>query len=161
MGTMILGDWRLQLVLVLHVGLAMALGAVIGWEREVAKRPAGLRTHMLLAAAAALLVGLGDLLVEGFSTESYGEFLRTDPIRIVEAVVTAVGFLGAGTIFRHRGNQAVVGLTTAASMLLVASIGIAVGVRQYVLAVGVTLLALLVLRGLRRFEIPNNNGDAG
>lgn len=160
MGVMILGDWRLQLVLVLHVALAMGLGAVIGYEREVAKRPAGLRTHMLLAAAAALLVGLGDLLVERFSTEPYGEFLRTDPIRIVEAVVTAVGFLGAGTIFRHRGRHAVIGLTTAASMLLVASIGIAVGVRQYVLAIGVTVLALVVLRGLRRFELPNN-GDSG
>lgn len=160
MGTMILGNWGLQLVLVLHVGLAMALGAVIGYEREVAKRPAGLRTHMLLAAAAALLVGLGDLLVERFSIEPYAEFLRADPIRIVEAVVTAVGFLGAGTIFRHRGRHAVIGLTTAASMLLVASIGIAVGVRQYVLAVGVTLLALVVLRGLRRFEIPSND-DAG
>lgn len=148
----LIGDWQLQLILLLHVALAMLLGGVVGYEREVANRPAGLRTHMLLAAAAALLVGLGDLLVERFAVEEYGAYLRADPIRIVEAVVTAVGFLGAGTIFRHRGEESIVGLTTAASMLLVASIGIAVGVRQYILAVGVTLLALLVLRGLRGIE---------
>jgi putative Mg2+ transporter-C (MgtC) family protein len=148
----LLGDWQLQLVLLAQVLLAMVLGGAVGFEREIARRPAGLRTHMLLAAASALLVGLGDPMVERFAAESYGGQLRVDPIRLVEAVVTAVAFLGAGTIFRHGGRQLVVGLTTAASMLIVAAIGIAVGLHQYVLAVGATLLTLLVLRLLRHLE---------
>ncbi|HET6631415.1 MAG TPA: MgtC/SapB family protein [Rhodanobacteraceae bacterium] len=141
-----------QLLLLGNVLLAMVLGGAIGFEREAAERPAGLRTHMLLGAAAALLVGLGDPLISYFGAQGHGVTLRVDPMRLVEAVVTAVGFLGAGTIFRHHGKQAVVGLTTAASMLMVAAIGISIGLRQYVLAVGVTVFTLLVLRILRRFE---------
>ncbi len=69
-------------------------------------------------------------------------------MRIINAVVTAVAFIGAGSIIQHARRDAVLGLTTAASMLFTASIGIAVGLRQYLLAVGVTLLALLILRVL-------------
>ena len=140
------GDWRLQLSLLGGVALAMLLGGIIGYERETRQRPAGLRTHMLIAGAAALLLGIGDLLGEHFSDEAYAQFLRVDPIRIIEAVVTAVAFIGAGTIIQHARSDAVLGLTTAASLLLTATIGITVGLRQYVLAIGVTLLALAVLR---------------
>lgn len=139
-------DWMLQLTLLARVAIAMVLGSIIGFEREARNRPAGLRTHMLIAGAAALLLGIGDLLAEHFSDETYSQLLRVDPIRIIEAVVTAVAFIGAGTIIQHTRRDAVIGLTTAASMLLTASIGIAVGLRQYVLAVGVTVLALVVLR---------------
>ena len=143
----LLGDWVLQLRLLAQVAFAALLGGVVGYEREITARPAGLRTHMLLAASAALLVALGDLLAERFTgTEGYAELVRVDPIRLIEAVVTAVAFLGAGTIFRHGGRDIVVGLTTAASMLLVAAVGITVGLGQYVLAIGAALLALLVLR---------------
>lgn len=146
-------DLGAQLVVLGSVALAMLLGGAIGYEREAAERPAGLRTHMLVASAAALLVGLGQFLIGHFAGHGYvGLNLRVDPMRLVEAVVTAVGFLGAGTIFRHGGKDMVVGLTTAASLLMVAVIGIAVGLNQYVLAVGATLLTLLVLRLLGRLE---------
>lgn len=145
----LLGDWQLQLTLLAGVAFAMLLGGVIGYEREIRHRPAGLRTHMLIAGAAALLLGIGDLVAEHFSDETYSQLLRVDPIRIIEAVVTAVAFIGAGTIIQHARHEAVLGLTTAASILLTAAVGITVGLQQYVLAIGVTVLALVVLRLLR------------
>ena len=147
----LLGDWQSQLMVLAKVVFAALLGGIVGYEREIAARPAGLRTHMLLAAAAALLVALADLLAERFAGERYMALVRVDPIRVVEAVVTGVAFLGAGTIFR-RGGDAVTGLTTAASMLLVAAVGVCVGLGQYVLALGASLLALLVLRSAQWVE---------
>lgn len=145
-------DWNTQLLVIGEVALAMLLGGLIGIEREIANKPAGFRTHMLVAGAATLLVGLGDALVESFLKGPFGELIRPDPMRIVEAVITGVSFLGAGTIFRRGNAGGVEGLTTAASILLSAGIGISVALRQFVLAVGITLLALLVLRGLKVVE---------
>ena len=144
----LLGDWRLQLGIIGSVAFAMVLGGIIGFERESRNRPAGLRTHMLVAGAAALLLGIADLIAEHFSDESYQSLLRIDPIRIIEAIVTAVAFIGAGTIIQHARRDAVLGLTTATSLLFTATIGVAVGLKQYVLAFGVTLLALFVLHVL-------------
>lgn len=140
-----LGEWRLQLGIVGRVAFAMVLGGAIGYERETRNRPAGFRTHMLIAGAAALLLGLADLIAEHFSDETYHDLLRIDPIRIIEAIVTAVAFIGAGTIIQHARKDAVIGLTTATSLLFTATIGVAVGLNQYVLAFGVTLVALFVL----------------
>lgn len=141
-----------QLKILLEVAMAMALGGLIGIERELANKPAGFRTHMLVAAAAALFVGLADILVTAFSVSTTPEILRVDPIRIVEAIVTGVAFLGAGTIFRHRQGEAVEGLTTAASILLVSAIGVCVALGQLVLAASVTVLTLIVLRLMTRIE---------
>jgi putative Mg2+ transporter-C (MgtC) family protein len=142
--------WLGQLEVAVIVVIAGVLGGVVGYERELAHRPAGLRTHAILASAAALLVGTVDLLVEHFATETSPAILRTDPIRVIEAIVTGVGFLGAGTIFRHGhgGDKSVEGLTTAASMLLVAAIGVVVALRQLLLAVLVTIVALILLRAV-------------
>lgn len=149
----LLANWPAQLSVILTTAYAMALGGVIGWERELKDRPAGFRTHMLVCGAAALLVGLGDLLAVHFSAEDYRELVRVDPIRLIEAVVAAVGFLGAGAIFRRGGaGGAVSGLTTAASMLMVAVIGIAAGLGTYLLAFGATLLTLAVLLVLKVVE---------
>ncbi len=143
-------NWQQQLQIVASVAIATVLGALVGTERELADRPAGLRTHAILAAAACLLVGLGDILLTHFVADSPAGVLRADPIRIVEAVVTGTAFLGAGTIFRHRGaDEHVEGLTTAASLLLVAAIGISVALRQIILAVLITLLTLVLLRVVR------------
>jgi putative Mg2+ transporter-C (MgtC) family protein len=76
------------------------------------------------------------------------DLLTFDPIRLIEAVVTAVGFFGAGTIFKRKDEEQISGLTTAASMLLAATIGVAVASRQWALAVGVTVLTLVTLRGI-------------
>lgn len=130
----------------------MFLGGVIGYERERANKPAGLRTHMLIAGAAALLVALGDALLWRFAADGSAEHIRSDPIRIVEAVITGISFLGAGTIFRNRDSQSVEGLTTAASMLITGSIGIASALGQWWTAIGATVLTLLVLRGAALLE---------
>lgn len=143
-------NWQPQLEALVSVAIAAVLGSIVGMEREMANRPAGLRTHAILAAAACLLVRLGDTLVEDFAAESVSSALQADPIRIVEAIVTGVAFLGAGTIFRDRERAAVEGLTTAASLLLVSAIAIAVALQQLILAAAVTVLTLLLLRTVRR-----------
>jgi putative Mg2+ transporter-C (MgtC) family protein len=145
-------NWQSQLQTVATVFIAAVLGGAVGVERELADRPAGLRTHAILAAAACLLVSLPDALLEHYAVETAPEILRADPIRIIEAVVTGTAFLGAGTIFRDRDKGAIEGLTTAASLLLVGSIGIAVALKQLVTAVLVTVLTLLLLRAARLFK---------
>jgi putative Mg2+ transporter-C (MgtC) family protein len=151
-------EWQAQLQIVGTVVIAAILGGIVGMEREMADRPAGLRTHAILAAAACLLVSLPDALLEYYAAEAASDILRADPIRIVEAVVTGTAFLGAGTIFRDRDKGAVEGLTTAASLLLVGAIGIAVALNQLVTAVLVTLLTLLLLRAARWFKSGRRGG---
>jgi putative Mg2+ transporter-C (MgtC) family protein len=115
-------------------------------------KPAGFRTHMLVAGAAALLVGLSYALIIEFSRAPNSELIRFDPVRVVEAIITGISFLGAGTIFRRGQTNHVEGLTTAASILLAAAVGIAVALRQFMLAIAVTILVLMVLRGMRLIE---------
>lgn len=138
-------DWYEQLRMLASVAIATVLGGIVGMERELANKPAGVRTHALLGAASCLLVVLTDVIILHFATESAPAVLRADPVRVIEAIVTGTAFLGAGTIFRH-GADRVEGLTTAASLLLVAAIGVAVGLEQVFLALLVTLLALVLLR---------------
>jgi len=146
-------NWMAQATIIAKVAIGMLLGGLIGLEREYARKPAGFRTHMLVAGAAALLVGLAGVLVTKFHVEQGSpQYLRTDPIRIVEAIVGGVSFLGAGTIFRSGKYQGMEGLTTAASILLAAAIGIAVALEQLLTAAGVTVLGLLVLRFVRIVE---------
>lgn len=152
-------NWQPQLQAVGSVLIAAILGGVVGMERELADRPAGLRTHAILAAAACLLVTLPDALLEYYAAASAPEILRADPIRIVEAVVTGTAFLGAGTIFRDRDKGAVEGLTTAASLLLVGAVGISVALGQLVTAVLVTVLTLLLLRGAQLFKPARHSRD--
>lgn len=141
-----------QLRLVAQVALAMVLGAALGWEREQAGKPAGLRTHMLVAGAAALLVDLADVVVERLGRDIEGTPVGTDPMRVIEAIVAGVSFLGAGTIIRRRDGEEVQGLTTAATLLLTATIGVCVALAQTLAAIGVTALVLLTLRLLMWVE---------
>lgn len=131
---------------------AMVLGGVVGWEREAAGQWAGFRTHMLVCLACMLFVRLGQILIadsmEGFPTEAF----RADPAHLLTAIATGVAFLGAGTIFRDASGDNMRGLTTAASLLVVASVGIAVAIDHYVIAAGITLLAILILHSLRILE---------
>lgn len=143
------GAWP-QLVVLGEVAAAMLLGGAIGFERETLNRPAGFRTHMMVAGACALIVGLGASLLRTFASDSPG-LVQADPFRLVGGIVTALGFIGAGTIFRREGHG-VEGLTTAASLLFSGGIGVCAAVQQWWLAIGTTLLALLVLRGLFRLE---------
>ncbi len=138
--------------ILLRVAAAMLFGGVIGVERELGKHAAGLRTHMLIAGAAALIVGLGDSVAEHFQQDRYRDLLQVDPIRLIEAVVACVGFVGAGAILRGNKEGEVSGLTTASSLIMAAAIGIAVGIGAWVIATGVTVLCLVVLTVLRHLE---------
>lgn len=138
--------------ILLRVATAMLFGGVLGIEREMGKHAAGLRTHMLLAGAAALIVGLGDSVADHFQQERYRDLLQVDPVRLIEAVVACVGFLAAGTILRGNRDGEVSGLTTASSLIMAAAIGIAVGIGKYVIALGVSVLCVAVLALMRRLE---------
>jgi putative Mg2+ transporter-C (MgtC) family protein len=134
-------------VIALRLILAVGLGAAIGYERERLDRPAGLRTHMLTALAAALFTVLTLEIHAGLARSGTN---NADPIRIIEAVTAGVAFLAAGAIFRSGGD--VHGLTTGAGMWLAGAIGVACGGGYYVVAVMATLLAAFILAVLRRFE---------
>lgn len=116
---------------VLSLILAMVLGAIVGFEREITHKPAGLRTHMLVCLGSCL-----------FTIVSLYEF-SIDPARIAAGIVTGIGFIGAGTIIAEQNK--VVGITTAASLWVTAAIGLTIGVGNYVLAVVATFLVFLVL----------------
>jgi putative Mg2+ transporter-C (MgtC) family protein len=136
-----------QLLLLGQIVLAIILGGAIGYEREAADKPAGLRTHMLVAGSAAMLTGLAKVLVSEFDVNE--SLIQADPIRIIEAVITGISFLGAGTILRNRGENKVEGLTTAASLLMAAALGVGVAMNQFVLAVGTVMIVLLILHLVR------------
>lgn len=141
---------RLELILLLRLLVAGALSAVLGWERESAGKPAGLRTHMLVGIASALYTVLAELAVMDHPTDEND--MRADPIRVIQAVAIGVGFLGSGVIFVSRSGDSVLGLTTAGSIWATAAIGIAAGLGYYILAVGATVLLVGVLRGMARFD---------
>lgn len=121
------------LEMILRMLLAAALGAGIGYQRERAGKVAGLRTHILIALGAALFTVVS---VFGFSG-------AVDPSRVAAGVVAGVGFIGAGVIFR--GEEGVAGLTTAASIWIVAAIGLAAGAGLYLISAIVTLIAIGIL----------------
>jgi putative Mg2+ transporter-C (MgtC) family protein len=134
---------ELRLELLARLFLAAILGGAIGWERQHANKPAGLRTNILICVGAALLT---DLSVTA-AAQAPGS---SDPTRIAAQIVTGVGFLGAGTIMQARG--AITGLTSAATLWVVAAIGMAVGFGSAIEATGTTVLVLLVLIPLRTIE---------
>jgi putative Mg2+ transporter-C (MgtC) family protein len=139
-----------EYVFLIRLVVAAVLGALLGWEREQAGKSAGLRTHMLVAIASALYTALAELSVLEFEGAPGG--LRADPIRAIQAIAVGIGFLGGGVIVvRHQGNT-VSGLTTAASIWATGAIGIAAGLAHYRLAGGATLLLIVVLRGMARFD---------
>lgn len=141
-----------ELYALLQSAVSVVLGGIVGWERERAGKGAGLRTHMLLCLAATVFMRVGDFLVIHANAISDHGTLRTDPIPLISAIVTGVSFLGAGTIFRDPNIREASGLTTAASLLVVATIGISIAVDRYILAVGITVLTLIVLRVVFRLE---------
>jgi len=133
--------------LFLRLCLAAALGALIGLEREASGKPAGFRTNLLICLGAALLTELSRAVaLEAGSTTVF----RSDPGRIAAQIVSGIGFLGAGTIMKARGE--VTGLTTAATLWVVAAIGMAVGAGSYVLALLATTIVVFALFILVRVE---------
>lgn len=145
-------NWQLQLVIVAQIVLAMFLGGIIGFERELANKPAGFRTHTLVAGASAAFMGISVASVHYFRPELGLHGVDADLLRIAAAIITGVSFLGAGTIFKDVGSGKVGGLTTAATIWVAAAVGMATAVGQLLVAVGLTLLALAVLRGMKWIE---------
>ncbi len=154
-------DVAAQIEIILAAAYAMALGGAIGFERELKNRPAGFRTHMLVAGAAALLVGMGQMVAGMQSPLGSDSGIRVDPLRLVEATIAGVAFIGAGTIFSRRRGEHIAGITTAASLLMVAVIGIAAGLRFHLLALlatAMTLGVLLALNAFERWQVRRNGG---
>ncbi|MCD1261077.1 MgtC/SapB family protein [Paenibacillus athensensis] len=132
-----------QLHVTLRILLALLLGGLIGLEREMSSHPAGLRTHILVCVGSALVMLLS---MYGFSEFVNETNVRIDPSRLAAQVISGIGFLGAGTIMFN--GRSITGLTTAASLWVVAGIGLAVGAGFYYpagLACGVVLLSLWIL----------------
>jgi putative Mg2+ transporter-C (MgtC) family protein len=124
-----------EVEIILRLLLAAALGAGIGYQRERANKPAGLRTHVLISLGSALFTVVS---IFGFGG-------GVDTARVAAGVVTGIGFIGAGVIFRGMRGDHVVGLTTAASIWATASIGLAAGTGMYLIATVVAAITVLVL----------------
>ena len=131
---------ELRLELLVQLVLAVILGGAVGIERELRGKPAGLRTNILICMGATLFTVLSYRLSMG----------RGDPGRVAAQILTGVGFIGAGTILHLRG--AVTGLTSAATIWVVAAVGMALGSGAYMEAMGATLLIMVVLAGLGPVE---------
>jgi putative Mg2+ transporter-C (MgtC) family protein len=136
-----------DLQMITRLLLTLIFSGLIGLERQVHRRDAGLRTHILVALGSCLI-----MLTSLYVFDIYKYQVTLDPARIAAGVVTGIGFLGAGTIIRE--TDRVRGLTTAASLWVVAGIGLAVGVGFIKLAIYATILVLIVLHFLRYIEVP-------
>lgn len=132
----------------LRIAVAIVLGGLIGYERETLDKSAGLRTHMLVSLGAALFMVASILIVQDFATGDGTS--RLDPTRIGSTIVTGVGFLGGGIIFRQEDR--VHGLTTAAGLWVAAAIGLACGAGYFVLAIGGSILTVTILAMIRPLE---------
>lgn len=128
--------------------VSMLLGGLIGWERERSSHAAGLRTHILVCVGSTLIMLLS---VYGFSEFVNETNVRIDPARLATAVISGIGFLGAGTILFT--GKAITGLTTAASLWVVAAIGLAIGAGFYFASITATVLVLLNLWVLNIVEL--------
>lgn len=132
--------------LLIQLLVALACSFVIGFERELKNRPAGLRTHMIVCLASMLVMATG----VRFADHAALAGRSVDATRLAAQVVSGIGFLGAGTILKSRGN--IHGLTTAATLWAVACIGVAIGAGFAFEAIAVTLTILMALRLVRLFE---------
>ncbi|MGL4450284.1 MAG: MgtC/SapB family protein [Sarcina sp.] len=143
MNSFVLSHLSLELDFILRLILAAILGGLIGYERNIRSKEAGLRTHMLVSLSSALIMLVSQY---GFY-EVIQKYIEVDPSRIAAQVVSGMGFLGAGVIFKERGS--IKGLSTAAGLWGVAAIGLAVGAGLYILGIAATILILLA------FEVVN------
>ena len=133
----------------LRLIIAMIFGAVIGIQRERAGKPAGLRTHMLVSSGTTVFV---------IASEEFG--MNPDSIsRVIQGLVTGIGFLGAGAILKIYDKREVEGLTTAAGIWMTAALGVAIGLGRFGLALVATLLAWMTLSLVRQLEDILNKGS--
>lgn len=134
--------------MLIRLSIATGLGFLLGLERELRGKPAGLRSHMLVSMGAATFVMVGMQIL--FDTATGDPSARIDPTRIVEGVIGGIGFLGAGSIIQARGS--VQGITTGASIWIAGAVGVASGVGNLPLAGLLSAFALITMTVLGRFE---------
>lgn len=139
-----------SMIFVVRLIVAALLGALIGFERDMHGRAAGLRTCLLVSMGAAVFMMLSEFVASLGQTGSGSRAWMSDPGRIAAQVVTGIGFLGAGTIIKE--GLPIRGLTTAACLWVVAGVGMASGAGWYTIAIAATLIALCSLVGLQYFE---------
>ncbi|MBN2174828.1 MAG: MgtC/SapB family protein [Bacteroidales bacterium] len=144
-------EFHEQLMMLAHIVLASVLAGIIGIERERLDKPAGIRTHMIVAGATAFFVFLGEIIVKEFIDAGYTETIRTDPTRIIQAIVVGISFIGAGTVLQVEKEHKIRYLTTAATILMSTGIGIGIALKQYCLTIGVTIFVLFVNYLIRLF----------
>jgi putative Mg2+ transporter-C (MgtC) family protein len=136
--------------LLLRVLFAGLLSGLLGWERQSAGKPAGFRTLLLVGMAACLFVVAGE--AAAITYPASPSSLRVEPFALIQAVAVGIGFLGSGVVFLSLDGTRVEGLTTAASIWATAAIGLTAGFGRYLLAAGTTILMLITLRLLMRFD---------
>lgn len=141
--------------LLVRVVAAGLMSGILGWERQSAGKPAGFRTLLLVGMAACLFVVAGEAAAVTYPAGSSS--LRVEPFQLIQAVAVGIGFLGSGVVLLTQDGTRVVGLTTAASIWATAAIGLTVGFGRYILAAGTTVLMLVTLRVLRRFDSSHPN----
>ena len=139
-------NWENELLIVLNIVIAAILTGLIGIERELHNKPAGFRTNMIVGSAAALLISLGEIIIANYTGDGLSDHIMADPTRVIEAIIVGISFIGAGTILKGERDEKVYYLTTAATVLFSAGIGISVALHQYVLSVSATLLIFLINR---------------
>lgn len=144
-------DWSKFVHVIIRLIAAALLGAIIGFQREKAGKPAGLRTHMLVTLGTCIFV----LACAGYGMDA------DDLSRVIQGIVTGIGFIGAGSILKLDKERDIQGLTTAASVWVTAAVGVAVGLGGLGLALLATILALFVLALLGKFEIQAGKPESG
>lgn len=139
--------WQ-QLSVIIDAVIAAILGSLIGWERDRAGKSAGPRTMALVGSASATIVAIGAVMD---IASRYG-----DPTRALHAIMTGIGFLGAGLIFTEKNSPGIQGVTTAATVFSTAAVGVAVGLGFQVVGAGLTLVILIILRSTQVIEKSTN-----
>jgi putative Mg2+ transporter-C (MgtC) family protein len=134
-----------QIEIILQFILAAVLGGVIGVEREFLKKAAGLRTYVMVCSGCALLT-----ILSYYGFEYIGSDMDYDPSRLAAGILTGIGFIGAGTILK-KGDK-IEGITTAAGLWVAAAIGIAVGLKLYIIAIFAAVFTFIILITLRPIE---------
>ena len=135
--------WQ-QLSVIIDAMIAAVLGSLIGWERDRAGKSAGPRTMALVGSASATIVAIGAVMDVA---AQYG-----DPTRALHAIITGIGFLGAGLIFTDKHSSGIQGVTTAATVFSTAAVGVAVGLGFQVVGAGLTIVILVILRSTQVLE---------
>jgi putative Mg2+ transporter-C (MgtC) family protein len=132
-----------ELWIFLDVIVAALLSGIVGWEREKVEKPAGLKTNMIVGSISCYFVANSNHLINWVSQGQSESNLSIDPLRLIQAIVIGVSFIGAGTIVKSPEKSTVLFLTTAAILLYSAAIGVSVALCQYLLAVGLSFVLFL------------------